>query len=195
MRKLILAVCTAAMIPAVALAQGFPGGGPGGGGPGGGGMRGQGGPGGGGSGGREGRMAQELGLTQEQVTKMREIHRAKRRTSIDQRASIQKAMIDLTDELRKEKPSQATLGKIIDQIVKTKADMERNKLNTMVAVSAILTPEQKKIAAERMANQSMMGGKRKGQRGGQRGMRPGGGGGPGGGYGGSGGPGAPRQGY
>ncbi|MDH5509400.1 MAG: periplasmic heavy metal sensor [Nitrospinota bacterium] len=174
MRKLILAVLTAVMIPAVALAQGFPGGGPGG--QGGSAMRGS----GGGQGAKGARMAQELGLTDEQVAKMREIHQTKRRATIDQKANIQKAMLDLTDELAKDKPDQAALERIIEKIVKTKADMERDKLNTMVAVSAILTPEQKKIAAERMANHSMMGDKRQGQRSGQRGMRPGGpGGGPG----------------
>jgi len=162
MRKLILAAFAAAMIPAVALAQGFPGGGPGG-----------------GQGAKGPRMAQELGLTDAQVTKMREIHQAKRKATIDQKAAIQKSMIDLTDELAKEKPDQAALNRIIEKIVKTRADMERSRLDTMVAVSAILTPEQKKIAAERMADSGFMGGGRSGK----SGMRPGGGG-PGGGYGG-----------
>jgi len=173
MRKAIVTILALAMIPLAAMAQGGPNGGPGG--PGGGpGMRGPGGPGGKGP-----RMAEELGLTEDQVKKMREIHQKNRKTNIDQKSSIQKSMIDLTDELQKEKPDKATVDKIIDQIVKTKGEMERTRLNTLVETTAILTPEQKKKAAEKMAGNQFMGARQGGFGGGGPGGRFGGGG-PGG---------------
>jgi len=163
---IIVAVVFALAMPMAALAQGF-GGGPRGG-EGGPSMRGPGGPGGKGP-----RMAEELGLTEEQMSKMRDIHSKNRKTMIDQKATIQKAMLDLTDELQKEKPDKAAVEKSIEQIVKTKADIERAKLNSMVELSALLTPEQKKKAAEKMVNSQLMGGM-------GGGMGPRGGGGPGG---------------
>ncbi|MDH5678921.1 MAG: periplasmic heavy metal sensor [Nitrospinota bacterium] len=149
MRKILLAALAAAMIPAMAFAQGGPGGGPGG--PAGNGMRGHGG------GDREGRMATALDLTDEQAEKVRQIHSAKRKDLIDVQASIQKAMIDLTDELQKDKPNQATIDSSIEKIVVLKSKMERSKLQSMVEVSSILTPEQKKKAATRMTGMGMFG--------------------------------------
>ena len=166
MRKTIIVALALAMTPLVALAQSGPSGGQGAG-PG---MRGPGGPGGKGP-----KMAEELGLTEDQMKKMREIHSKNRKTIIDQKSAIQKAMIDLTDELQKDKTDKAAVEKTIDQVVKIKGEIERARLNALVETTAILTPEQKKKAAEKMAGSQFMGARRGGfGRGG-----PGGGGGQG----------------
>ena len=106
-------------------------------------------------GGRGMRMRQGLGmrlaaldLTDAQREKLRDIHEAAARKSVQRRADIQLAHMDLRKLMRSETPSSAAVNAQIDKISKLQGDGMKARFDAMMQARAVLTPEQlKKLRA------------------------------------------------
>lgn len=94
------------------------------------------------------RLAQ-LGLTDDQRTKMRGLHEAAMRKDIQRRADLQLAMLDLRKAMRADKPEAAAVNAQIDRIAKLRADAMKSRFETRMQARALLTPEQLKKLGER----------------------------------------------
>ncbi|MBI5816344.1 MAG: Spy/CpxP family protein refolding chaperone [Nitrospinae bacterium] len=136
MRKLIVAMAMLILIPAVAVAQGM-----------GGGM-------GGGPGARKGPggmdFIQELNLTNEQTTAIRDMRNVMRRKHAEIKGRLEVKEIDFEEELQKDKPNPKALDKIIDEISAIHGQMHKARLELQVKIMGILTPEQKHKMNDRM---------------------------------------------
>ena len=104
------------------------------------------------------RMADKLGLSQEQMDKMQDIQKKYRLQMIDSRAEMEKAMINFTDILQEENPNQAALKAATEKVLDAKTRLERERLENMIEMSSILTPEQKKKMAQKSAFSRLKGG-------------------------------------
>jgi periplasmic protein CpxP/Spy len=89
------------------------------------------------------RMKQELGLTDEQVSKLADIREARQRDAIRHRADMEVARLDLQRLLH----SAAVDRKAVDAKVKEISDLQsaglRARVDTMLAMHEVLTPEQR----------------------------------------------------
>ena len=107
-------------------------------------------------GGRGMRMRQGLGmrlaaldLTDAQREKLRDIHEAAARKSVQRRADIQLAHMDLRKLMRAETPSASAVNAQIDKISRLQADGMKAHFDTFMQARAVLTPEQlKKLRTE-----------------------------------------------
>lgn len=164
------------------------------------------GPGGWGSGGGQGRgfggpmfgflhnerMKAELGLTDEQAEKLRQIFMDSRKASIRTRADLKIQRMELHELMRAEKTDRDATLKKVQAISALREQMMRQHVESMLAAKTVLTPEQqKKVHAMMAERMSRRGEGFRGRRGLRRG--PGGPEGPGGGPGGFRGPDGPPQ--
>jgi Spy/CpxP family protein refolding chaperone len=94
-----------------------------------------------------------LDLTDAQRDKLRDIHESAARKSVQRRADIQLAHMDLQKLMRAETPSSAAINAQIDKISKLQADGMKSRFDSMLQARAVLTPEQlKKLRAGPGAN-------------------------------------------
>lgn len=115
----------------------------------------------------------ELNLDKEQVGAMRDIQREMRRFMIPHHSKIEMAKLNFEEELQKDKPDAANLTRIIDEMANLQAEHEKRRMEIIVKMAAILTPEQKaKFIESRMVKG--IGGPPPGRHGGGKGHRPGG---------------------
>ena len=129
----------------------------------------------------------ELGLTDDQAEKLRQIFMDSRKASIRTRADLQIQRMELHELMRAEKTDREAALKKVEAISALRAQMMRQHVESMLAAKTVLTPEQqKKIHAMMSERMSRRGEGFRGRRGLQRG--PGGPDGPGGGPGGFDGP-------
>lgn len=89
-----------------------------------------------------------LDLSEEQRTRMRELHVAHRRKSIQSRAELQLARLDLHQLMQQDKPQKAAIDAQIDRIARLQADRRKAGVATMLEARALLTPEQRKQLRE-----------------------------------------------
>ncbi len=115
-----------------------------------------------------GRMKERLELTDEQVTKIKEVLTEARKKKIALRADARIAGIDLRQMVTGETVEKAAVGAKVDAIAKIRGDRLRARADAVLAVREILTPEQ--IAkADRMLKRMLQGrGGRKGHGHGRR---------------------------
>jgi Spy/CpxP family protein refolding chaperone len=89
-----------------------------------------------------------LDLTDQQRDKLRDIHEAAARKSVQRRADIQLAHMDLRKLMRAETPSASAVNAQIDKISRLQADGMKAHFDTFLQARAVLTPEQlKKLRA------------------------------------------------
>jgi protein CpxP len=97
----------------------------------------------GGRGQRMGRMTQELGLSDAQVARLRDIREAHQRTAIRRRADAEVARLDLRTLMQ----ASTVDRKALDAKVKELSDLEaaglRDRVDTMLEMREVLTPEQR----------------------------------------------------
>jgi len=129
-------------------------------------------PAGGGSdrGGRFARLKEDLGLSDQQETRLREIREGSQRDAIRRRADVQVARLDLRHLM--EAP---TLDrKAVDAKVKEVSDLQaagfRARVDTMLAMREVLTPDQMKKWQELRGDRRMGDRPRRGPRGRRMGM-------------------------
>jgi Spy/CpxP family protein refolding chaperone len=95
-------------------------------------------------------MMRELNLTKEQRDKIADLRDRQERRSIDLRAQIQTAQLDMRKLMRAEKPDKAAIGRQIDKVSALRADLQKSRIGTMLDVREILTPEQREKMRGRM---------------------------------------------
>ena len=91
---------------------------------------------------RHGGMA-NLNLTEEQRTKMADIHDRSARRAIPIRSNLQIAELDLRKLLRADKPAKSAVDAQIDKIAKLRGDLQKSRMQAMLEARDILTPEQR----------------------------------------------------
>ena len=96
-----------------------------------------------GHGGMVGRFAR-LDLTDAQRTKLRDLHEAAARKSVQRRADAQLARMDLHKLMRSENPNSASVSSAIDKVARLHAEGLKARFDTYMQARAMLTPEQLK---------------------------------------------------
>jgi Spy/CpxP family protein refolding chaperone len=95
------------------------------------------------------RRAQQIGLTPDQVTKIRQEMLGARTHAIDLRAKLEHAKIEVTRLLAAEKVDEHAVDGQIDEAAKAGAELHKLHLGTMLRVRALLTAEQRQKVEER----------------------------------------------
>jgi Spy/CpxP family protein refolding chaperone len=85
-----------------------------------------------------------LDLTDAQRDKLRDLHEAAARKSVQRRADMQLARMDLHKLMRAEAPSASAVNAQIDKLVRLQADGMKAHFDTFMQARAVLTPEQQK---------------------------------------------------
>jgi len=126
------------------------------------------------------KVVEALKLTPEQQQKLEETSYQHQKEAANLRRDMQLKRLDLQRELDKENPDQAILDKLIDEQAALRAQAGKARVEQMLAVKKILTPEQwakaKELRQERRAER--MGGRHGRNRGGEGGRGDGWGMGP-----------------
>ncbi len=100
------------------------------------------------SGGKHAMMMAKLDLSDAQRTRMRELHVAAKRKSIQAGADLQLAKLDLHQLMQQDKPQRSAIDAQIDKLARLKADQHKARVGTMLEAKALLTPEQQKKMKE-----------------------------------------------
>jgi len=90
-----------------------------------------------------------LDLTEAQRKKLAEIHDAQNRSSIQARANLEIAQLDLRKLIRADKPDQKAINAQIDRIGTMRTSLQKSRIASLLEARAVLTPEQLKQLRER----------------------------------------------
>ncbi|GEM_PF-5693537 len=90
----------------------------------------------------------ELNLTEEQMEQIKNIKFDVERALIDTDAKTELAMLDVYQELQKDKPDLKKLDSIIDQKTTAKSKLAKTLVHSIVSTKAVLTAEQQAKAKE-----------------------------------------------
>lgn len=93
-------------------------------------------------------IAEELGLSDEQKEKIRQIHLEARKQAIAHRAKVQLAHIELRELIQADNPDQTKINAKITEVSKLHETALRNRIATQLEVQKVFTPEQRKKAQE-----------------------------------------------
>jgi len=85
-----------------------------------------------------------LDLTDAQRTKLRDLHEAAARKSVQRRADAELARMDLHKLMRAENPNSASVSSAIDKVARLHAEGLKARFDTYMQARAVLTPEQRK---------------------------------------------------
>jgi Spy/CpxP family protein refolding chaperone len=89
-------------------------------------------------------MMKKLNLTEQQQTQMRKLRADLEKKNIQTTSKIQLARIDMRELILAEKPDRPALEKKLREITELQHQMKVDRLDHMLAVNALLTPEQQK---------------------------------------------------
>ncbi len=103
------------------------------------------------------RMAEQLHLTDEQRTKMRDIHERQMRRGIQGWADLQLARMDMHKLMRADQPQTAAINAQIDKMARMRADQAKARVASRLEARAVLTPEQQKQMREMRMHPGMPG--------------------------------------
>lgn len=120
-------------------------------------------------------IQQKVGISADQVAKIRSQETAFRKTSIQQRADLEVKQIDLREMLAADKPDRAAIDRKLQEISTSRLAMEKSRVDFRLSMKDALTPEQREKLKQAMKEKWEA---RRGERGrgqGERGQRgPGG---------------------
>lgn len=85
-----------------------------------------------------------LDLTDAQKAKLRDIHEAAARKSVQRRADMELARMDLRKLMRADSPTASSVNAQIDKITRLQADGMKAHFDTFMQARAVLTPDQLK---------------------------------------------------
>jgi len=123
------------------------------------------------------RMAEKIGLSEEQTAKIKEIDKQNRLDTANLRKKLRDASEKQAELLKAEKIDEAAVMAQIDQVFETRKEMAKAQTRRIIAIKAVLTPEQVTLALEEFRNRPKQGMRGQGAKGnGQgrgRGMRNG----------------------
>jgi Spy/CpxP family protein refolding chaperone len=91
---------------------------------------------------------EDLKLTPDQQTKITDLKFAHQQEILPLKRDLTKKRIELKSELEKESPNKATLEKLTDEISVLQAKVQKSKLNFLLSLKTVLTPEQWQKAKE-----------------------------------------------
>jgi Spy/CpxP family protein refolding chaperone len=89
-------------------------------------------------------MAKQLDLSAEQRHRMESIRDRQQRFLIEQRSKLELARLDLRAMLRGDAPSRASLEAKVDEISRLQAQTRKARLDAMLDLRGVLTPEQQR---------------------------------------------------
>jgi Spy/CpxP family protein refolding chaperone len=95
------------------------------------------------------RRAKDVGLTPEQVNKVRDEMLATRKRAIDLHAKAEHAKLEAARLLAADKVDERAVGAQIDEAAKAHAELHKVHVASMVRVRAMLTPEQRQKLDEK----------------------------------------------
>jgi Spy/CpxP family protein refolding chaperone len=95
------------------------------------------------------RKAQEIGLTPDQVTKIRQEMLAAQGRAVDLMAKVGHARIEIARLLSADKADERAVDAQIDEAAKAGAEMHKLHLGALLRIRALLTPEQRQKLDER----------------------------------------------
>lgn len=95
-------------------------------------------------------LAQKLGLTDQQISKMEKIFQDSRLKLIDLHASLEKQEAILEPMIEADHPDEDRVLSQIDQVAQARAELEKANARMLLGIRNVLTPEQwKRLQAER----------------------------------------------
>jgi len=112
----------------------------------------------GGMGGRHAEMMEKLKLTPQQKEKMADLRDAQQRKMIGIRGGLAEARLDMRKLMRADVPSQAQIDATIDRMAKLRADAQKSRIATHLAMRGLLTDSQRKTMDEMRGGMRGMGG-------------------------------------
>lgn len=92
--------------------------------------------------------AQLIGLSDEQVQKIRSTKTEFKKKLVQNEADVEKLKIDIMDALHQPEIDQAKINSLIDKKYDLKKGMAKDSVQTLLAIKGTLTPEQKEKAKE-----------------------------------------------
>lgn len=95
-------------------------------------------------------MMKKLNLNEQQQTQMRKLRADLQKKNIQASSKIQLARIDMRELILADKPDRTALEKKLREISDLQHQMKIDRLDHMLAVNALLTPEQQKSLREGM---------------------------------------------
>ena len=107
-------------------------------------------------------LRQKLDLTDDQKTKLADIHDRQARAAIPVQGDLRIASLDLRKLMRADKPDQRAIDAQIDRVAALRATLHKARVASMLAARAVLTPAQQKLMKEHRGG--MMGQMRGGHR-------------------------------
>ncbi len=91
------------------------------------------------------RFMERLNLSKEQKSQIEKLRTDFQKQQIAQRAKIQTAAVELRQLLRAENPDKAAIEKKINELAQLRAQLSTARVNQMLNVRKILTPEQQQM--------------------------------------------------
>jgi periplasmic protein CpxP/Spy len=88
-------------------------------------------------------MQQKVGVSAEQVAKIRQQETAFRKTAIQQRADLQVKQIDLRELMSADKPDRAAIDRKLQEISTSRLAMDKSRIDFRLNMKDALTPEQR----------------------------------------------------
>ena len=99
-------------------------------------------------------LAQKIGLTGDQISKMETIFQDHRLQLIDLHAALEKAEVVLEPMINADHPDEQQTLAQIDKVAQARANLEKSNARMLFAIRNVLTPEQwKKLQAERASRE------------------------------------------
>jgi Spy/CpxP family protein refolding chaperone len=95
-------------------------------------------------------MQQKVGISAEQVAKIRQQESGFRKTAIQQRAELEVKQIDLRDLLAADKPDRAAIDKKLQEISASRLAMDKSRIDFRLNMKDALTPEQREKLKQAM---------------------------------------------
>jgi Spy/CpxP family protein refolding chaperone len=95
------------------------------------------------------RHAREIGLTPDQLSRIRQELLGTRAHEVDLSAKLEHARLEAVRLLAADKVDERAVGAQIDEATRAHAEMHKLRLGTMLRVHALLTPEQRQKIEER----------------------------------------------
>lgn len=89
------------------------------------------------------RRAQDIGLSQDQVAKIRQEVLTTQSKAVDARAKVERARIEVARLLSADKVDEKAVNAQLDEIAKAEAELQKLHIGTMLRVRGLLTAEQR----------------------------------------------------
>jgi Spy/CpxP family protein refolding chaperone len=87
-------------------------------------------------------MADEMGLTDDQVKQMQEIQYNFAKTGIGLRADLKEARLELHHQMAQESTNKNEIAKLVDRVAEARKKVLKHQVDKKLAMKEILTPEQ-----------------------------------------------------